>query len=259
MKPNNNNENDGTSILNAFERRKLVIESVLLTFKKVFSNRRSCKGKHYLLWIDTDQITLIGLTEKDSQSGIELQDELMDQLEKKGFECYIEIRQGVPNGDPTLCVNVDNLDIDMYLSEAVTIINGPDLGKITKARITLNPQSPGSLKQPSYEIDAANAPYYIGRTNESNDTQSRMNDIEIIDDTRRVSRTHAHIGFSSRHGFYLQTDKGSNGTPNSTRRISRKPNYSEIDLNSLDAKASLNDGDIIVLNKFVKLLFSQID
>lgn len=259
---NNNGNGQPASSRDAFERRKLVIESVLETFKRVFPSKKLCRGKCYHLWIDTDDITLTGLAGGEPQSGIVLKDELDDRLEKNGYDCKIEIRQGRPTkGNPTPCVSVGPLDIEMYLSEPERIIDDPhiDVEKVTRARITLAPNSPGGLKEPEgYVIESAHAPYNIGRVIEPGDNLNRVNHIEVIDDTRRVSRTHAHIGYSQKYGFYIQCEYKQSGV-NLTNRIRPCDAVPEIPLKSSNDMLRLQDDDIIELSGLVRLLFKIID
>lgn len=256
MKHNKDNDkgNTPTPPTDAYERRKLVVKSVLRTFETLYLDQESCYGKEYLLWIDTNDLIFGGLVQ-ESNNGT-LQEELVETLYKNGYDCSIEIRFGVSAGNPTPCAQVEGLDIEMYLEEKKPIIiddKGTDVP--TKARITLALGSRGGLKKSEgYVIEAAHAPYNIGRVIELGDNMARTNHIEIVDETFRVSRTHSHIGFDPNMGFYIQRDSNPKGT-NRTKRIR---NGVKSELRSINSIMTLQDGDCIELSGQVTLLFKSI-
>ena len=266
--PNNPEEetkDKSSSTPDSFERRNAVIESIKETFKGF--NRNNCKGKPYRLWIEADAITFGDLTSKDSD-GLTLEQELSVCLSKIGYEIgSLKVRNGSkPEGNPTTCKTTKNLVVEMWLEEEKIIDGGKEdkikdknCKDIHKARITLAPGSPGSLKKPEgYVIESAHAPYNIGRVIEPGDNLSRTNHIEVIDETFRVSRTHAHIGYSPQYGFYIQCEYKPSGI-NEAKRIRPNDAVPETPLKSPNDMLKLQDGDLIELSGLVRLLFQRID
>ena len=238
----------------SFERREAIVTSVLGTFKKL--DNISCEGKDFILWIDVNDTIFNDLL--SMSNGITLEHELTDRLIKKGYDIRkLEFREGKPNGNPTPCIKDNRINFTMYLEKVVPTSTATNHSVILKARITLAQGSPGALKQPEgYEIDSEHAPYNIGRVIELGDTTNRINHIEIVDDTFTVSRTQAHIGFSTVFGFYVQREKG--GLIR-TKVIRKNDSTSEHKLASELVMFPLFDGDVIELNDYVRLLFQIIN
>lgn len=251
--------------IDSVERKEAVIKSVVNTFLEKLNKLEDSgidieyfKGKHYILWIETNEEStkevFNDLTKKKIK-GVTLEQVIMDGLYQQGIMIdSIEIRHGTPEGNHE---RKEVADVVMFIEEkALVTAPTPTQDTVFKARITLAPGSPGGLVKPKgYRIDSKHVPYNIGRVIEPDDPINRVNDIEIVDDTYTVSRTQAHIGFSNESGFYIEREKGDNRT-----KVFSRDNL------TLGHKLAIENipfpligGEIIELNGYVRLLFQIID
>ena len=95
------------------------------------------------------------------------------------------------------------------------------------------------------------------------DNSHRENQIAVDDNTsstefdknKFVSRAHAHISYDSEHGFLLYVEHG--GTRAAQKRTHIHRGGDKIELNNILIPEPLQDGDYIVLSKYVHLLFKK--
>lgn len=244
--------------IDSVERREAVIKSVVNTFLEKLKKLEDSgvdieyfKGKHYILWIETKvestQEVFNDLIKK--KKGVTLEQEIMDGLYQQGIMIdSLEIRHGAPEGNPE---RKEVADVVIYIVESSVTAPTPTQDNVFKARITLASGSPGGLvKTKGYLIDSKHTPYNIGRVVKPG-SSNRINHIEIIDETSRVSRTHAHIDFDDKDGFFIQKDENQEGT-NLTVVIRKGDDDFELRGSGI---RYLKDGDIIVLRNTVRLVF----
>lgn len=237
----------------SFDRRRAVVTSVVELFKDIRIDRKSFKGKKYILWIkandETKEEVFVDLTMKNA-NGLTLEEEIIDNLFKKGFEIgSLGFRHGSPENNLDRLKKKEIADIILYLEETSIMVSSQVSNIVIKARLTLALGSPGALKQQEgYLIDSTNVPYNIGRVIEPGDTTNRVNHIEIIDENRIYSsRSLAHIGFSEAiGGFFIQREKPTETNP---VEIIRKNEIKK--LNNESAVVALKDGDIIKLRHII--------
>ena len=254
----------------SFERRQAVVDSIVEVFEAFNDSgvdRKYFKGRHYILYIETTgeakEEVFLDLTSKNA-NGLTLKEEIMDRLSVKGFDVSsIELRHGAPEGDQDQVKRKEVEDVVLFLEETTINTSFTTVqSKVTKARITLAPGSQGALKRPKgYVIDSEHVPYNIGRVIEPGDTSNRINHIEIIDETRRVSRIQAHIDFVEPLGFVIQLDpndswkKHKKTKTNRTKRIRKGV---AMGLDTLTSQLGLQDGDLIELSHQVTLVFNEL-
>lgn len=242
-------------------RRKNVIKEVIEAFTRKGVDPKTYEGRHYILWIEAEDAVFNDLT-ASNRKDLTLRVELLSKLEDEHGIVLgdIETKKGNPEGEFEKFMEMKVEDVALCIeTKPIMPSSTPSKENVTKARITLAPSSPGALKQPEgYVIDSEHAPYNIGRVIEPGDPINRVNDIEIVDDSTPpyVSRTHAHIGFSTTLGFYIQREKVTN--TNKTKVISKNSSkihdlYTDIDM------GRLSNDDTIVLSNYVRLLFQLID
>lgn len=257
----------------SFERRKAVVNSIVEVFKGFGVDRSYFKGRRYILYIETKRdakaVVFQDLTSKNTK-GLTLNQEIMDSLSVKGFEITsIELRHGTPDGNQDQVKKKKEVeDVVLFLEETTIHTSSPNTSsptvpsKVMKARITLAPGSPGALKQPEgYEIDSEHVPYNIGRAIEPGDNSNRINHIEIIDETRRVSRIQAHIDFVEPLGFAIQLDPNDSWKKHKkikTNRTKRIRKGEAMGLDTLTSELGLQDGDYIELSHQVTLVFNEL-
>lgn len=127
-------------------------------------------------------------------------------------------------------------------------------GALVKKSYTLNPEV-----RKKYNIGIGALPDMQGK-------RVRENHIAIDDNTdspqyennKYVSRTHAHIGFSEKYGFYLQVDIGGSRAHLGSRTQVFRGENTPIEVENIDLPVPLQNGDFIVLGKQVMLHFEEI-
>lgn len=252
--------------IDSFERRDAVVDSIVEFFKDIAIDRKNFKGKRYVLYIepkgDAKEEVFSDLT-SISTNGLTLDEEIMDSLFRKGIEILsIELKRGIPEGNLEQFKKKEVKDVVLFIKETFYAPSQAIPSKVMKARITLAPGSPGALKQPEgYEIDSEHVPYNIGRVIEPGDISNRINHIEIVDETRRVSRIQAHIDYIEPLGFAIQLDPNDSWKKHKkikTNRTKRIRKGVAMGLDSLTSELGLQDGDYIELSHQVTLVFNEL-
>ena len=248
--------------LNALEIREKIKKGSLDSLDFLYLNSPdSCASKHLVIWIDADSTTFKSLL------GIEQELSLFWETERGYVFNRVEPKQGNPEkegimvdtGIESLCVYIQEFAIDTV---PITHIN-------RKATISLLGRN-GSLLKDIYvlssdELQRQHRRYYnIGR-GEYPDVDGggyRQNHIAIDDVNNQeknqyVSRSHARIGFSEIIGFFLQVEWGGSRLAGNRTRVFRGDK--KIEVENVEVKVPLQDGDIIELGKSVSLQFKEIE
>lgn len=108
-----------------------------------------------------------------------------------------------------------------------------------------------------YNIGAGRFPLVRSGFRENHIAIDDNPDSPMIELNKYVSRTHAHIGFSERYGFYLQVEIDGTRIMGKRTRIFRGKDVIECD--NPNVKNFLKDSDIIELGKAVKLQYFELD
>ena len=246
------------SIPDAIDTRLKIKKSTLALLDSLYlSNTEGCKSKRLIVWFDTDNTTF------NAYSGFE--QDLMDywSVERGYVFDKVELKQGKPKNDGRK-VDIVTDALIIYLQEQTNIIKE---SVVKKARITISGNR-GSLLQEYYELSSEvlekehRKYYYIGLGEfPKMDSGYRQNHIAIddvnnLETNKFVSRAHARIGFSENIGFYLQVEFGGSRLAGKRTRIFR--DEEKIEVENIEAKEPLHNGDLIELGKAVLLKFEEI-
>ena len=217
-------------------------------------------GKTLVLWVDADQLTF------DSYSTEAFRTQILGALANEcGFDFEkIDCKNGIPTKDikatPIGKSGKVFLQIVAKQEEAPKAV-------CCKAKISIFGDK-GSLLQEQYLLSSEDIKdkkvYNIGAGQFPKECGYRENHIAIDDDpaspqverNKYVSRTHAHIGFSDKFGFYLQVELEGSRLRGKRTRIIRGQNF--IECENPQAIEPLQTGDLIELGKAVVLRYEQI-
>ena len=219
-----------------------------------------CKSKRIVVWFDTDNTTF------NAYSGFEQDLKEYWSVESGYIFENVILKLGRPERDGRkIDVNIEALDI--YLQEKIdTTFDGPI---VKKASISIFGNKGSLLNSAIYELsneilEKEHRKFYnIGR-GEFPDMDGggyRQNHI-VIDDknnleiNKYVSRAHARIGYSDNIGFYLQVEYGGSRLSGNRTRIFRGEGKA-IEVENIDVKEPLLNGDLIELGKAVVLQFVE--
>ena len=244
---------------NSVETRGKIKKSTLTLLNSLYlANPEICKTKHLIVWFDTDTITF------NSYSDFRQELENYWAVESGYVFEKVELKQGKPQ-DEKDARKVDSgvETITLYLQE-----EGLDRSIVKKACIAVF-GGKGSLLQEQYELSSETLEkehrkyYNIGR-GEYPDMEGgsyRQNHIAVddksnVETNRFVSRAHARIGYSDSIGFFLQVEYGGSRLSGNRTRIFRGED--KIEVENVDVKEPLQDGDLIELGKAVVLKFNEI-
>ena len=246
---------------NSVEIRSQIKKSSLSLLNSLYcANPEECPNKSLLLWLDTDTLTF------NSFSGFDQELENYWDVES-GYEFNkVELRQGKPeNEKDARTIEVGIGSIAIYLQEQK---RGFENNVVKRARISIF-GGKGSLLQEHYELSSEmlekeHRKYYnIGRGEypKMEGGSYRQNHIAIDDENnletnKYVSRAHARIGYAEIIGFYLQVEFGGSRLSGNRTRIIRGEN--KIEVENVEVKEPLHDGDLIELGKAVVLQFIEI-
>lgn len=252
---------DKKSDTNSVEIRKKIKKCTLSTLHSLYmTNSENCKSKQLIVWIDTDKTTF----KSYSDFGLELADYWA--VESGYVFEKVELKCGKPeNEQDAKKVEVDIDAFSVYIQEVEA---NPESENIVKKACISIFGNKGSLLQEQYELSSEvlekeHRKYYnIGR-GEFPDMEGgsyRQNHIAIDDKNnlevnRYVSRSHARIGYSENIGFYLQVEMGGSRLSGNRTRIFRGED--KIEVENVEVKEPLHDGDLIELGKAVVLKFVE--
>ena len=225
------------------------------------ANPEICKTKHLIVWLDTDTITF------NSYADFSQELENYWAIESGYTFEKVELMRGKPeNEQAARKVDADIDSISLYLQEEEK--NPFKENVVKKACISIFGRK-GSLLEENYELSSdilvrEHRKYYnIGR-GEYPDIEGgsyRQNHIAIddknnLENNKYVSRAHARIGYAENVGFYLQVELGGSRLSGNRTRIFRGED--KIEVENVEAKEPLQDGDLIELGKSVVLIFKEI-
>ncbi len=253
----NNNNKDSEKI------RQSIKDALLTNLNELYlTNVEATKNKELIIWMDTDSFTFYSFDGFNK--------ELLDyiSIERGYLFSEIELKIGKPDNDNEcrqLKYNSEFNEITLYIQEKKkSFLN---VNKARKASVSIA-YGKGDLEKNIYMLSSDELKkehkkqYNIGRQEfpTMENGNYRHNNI-VIDDTKNrdinghVSRAHAHIGYSETIGFYLQVEfDGSRLSGNRTRIIR---NDEKIEVENINAKEPLIDGDLIELGKTVLLKFKE--
>lgn len=249
-------------LANSVEIRVKIKKTTLALLDSLYlANSESCKTKHLIVWLDTDRITFNSY----SDFGKELENYWL--VESGYLFDRIELKQGKPENEQDarkVDVNIDSVSV--YIQEQE--INPVNEHFVKRASISIFGNK-GSMLKEEYELSSEvlekeRRKYYnIGRGEYPGieGGSYRQNHI-VIDDknhletNKYVSRAHARIGYSENVGFYLQVEMGGSRLSGNRTRIFRGED--KIEVENIEVKEPLRDGDLIELGKAVVLKYNEI-
>lgn len=246
---------------NSVETRGKIKQSTLTLLNSLYlTNPEICKTKHLIVWIDTDTITF--------NSYADFAQELENYWAVESGYTFekVELKHGKPENEK-VARKIDAVigSIAIYLQEQEV---GLEKSVVKKANISVF-GGKGSLLQKQYELSSETLEkerrkyYNIGR-GEFPDVEGgsyRQNHIAIDDKNnleynKFVSRAHARIGYAENVGFYLQVEMGGSRLSGNRTRIFRGED--KIEVENIEVKEPLRDGDLIELGKAVVLKYNEI-
>ena len=246
---------------NSVEIRGKIKNSTLKLLNSLYlSNPEICKTKHLIVWLDTDTITF------NSYADFSLELENYWAVESGYTFEKVEIKHGKPENEKVARkIDAGIGSISIYLQEQEV---GLEKSVVKRANISVF-GGKGSLLQEQYELSSETLEkerrkyYNIGR-GEYPDIEGgsyRQNHIAIDDNNnleinKYVSRAHARIGYAENIGFYLQVEYGGSRLSGNRTRIFRGED--KIEVENVEAKEPLQDGDLIELGKSVVLKFNEV-
>lgn len=226
-----------------------------------FDNPECCRSKNIIIWIDTDKTTF------NSYSKFIMELENYWMVESGYIFDNVELKRGKPENEQDarkVEVNIDSISV--YIQEQE--INQINEHIVKRACISVFGDK-GSLLQEQYELSSemlekeCRKYYNIGRGEcpRMDGGSYRQNHIAIDDNNnletnRFVSRAHARIGFSENIGFYLQVEYGGSRLSGNRTRIIRGED--KIEVENVEVKVPLQNGDLIELGKAVVLIYKEI-
>lgn len=242
---------------NSIDKKGDLLNAVISTLKSNYAGTKISLKEHSLsLWIDDNLFYTSLMVDK-------FQDVLITTIiDELGIEFgSIEINSGtISDSGITKIMDCCYLDIQPIMS----------VQTISKAMVS-QVQGNGSLINECISIDSNEIQglpgqrYNIGSGKHPimSDNSHRENQIAIDDDSSHaefdknkfVSRAHAHISYDSKHGFLLYAEPG--GTRVAQKRTHIHRGGDKIELNNILIPEPLQDGDYIVLSKYVHLLFKK--
>lgn len=258
---NGGGQQEYKSLPDAIDSRLKIKKSTLTFLDSLYlMDSEKCKSKRIVVWFDTD------LTTFNAYSGFEQDLKEFWSVESGYVFDEVILKLGRPEHDGRkIDVNIEALDI--YLQEKIdTTYDGPI---VKKATISIFGNKGSLLNSAIYELSSEILEkehrkfYNIGR-GEFPDMDGggyRQNHI-VIDDknnleiNKYVSRAHARIGYSDNIGFYLQVEYGGSRLSGNRTRIFRGEGKA-IEIENIDVKEPLLNGDLIELGKAVVLQFVE--
>lgn len=225
-----------------------------------FDNQECCRTKNIIIWIDTDKTTF------NSFSNFIMELENYWMVESGYIFGNVELKRGKPDNEQDarkVELNIDSISV--YIQEQE--INQVKEHIVKRACISVFGNK-GSMLHEKYELSSevlekeCRKYYNIGR-GEYPDIESdsyRQNHIAIddknnLETNRYVSRAHARIGYAENIGFYLQVEMGGSRLSGNRTRIFRGED--KIEVENVEVKEPLHDGDLIELGKAVVLQFVE--
>ena len=260
----NGTNSDGESVpqsdnksSNSIDKKGDLLNAVISTLKSNYAGTKiSLKEYSLSLWIDDNLFYNSLMLDK-------FQDVLITTIiDELGIEFgSIEINSGtISDSSITKIMDCCYMDIQPIMSvktiSKALISQVPGNGSIIEECVNIDSQEIQGLPGHRYNIGCGKHPIL-------SDNSPRENQIAIDDDSSHVefdknkfvSRAHAHISYDSEYGFLLYVEHG--GTRAAQKRTHIYRGGDKIELNNILIPEPLQDGDYIVLSKYVHLLFKK--
>lgn len=237
---------------NSIDIQDKVIDAVLKNVKKNFKGQKfNFEEKNLTLWTEDSMVNLLL---DNSKFKNELAKKLYDEQGVKFSSVRVRNYSTVQRPGALEILTGICMTIDEEVSEDT----------VMRARVEVVPGSGSTVEQ--YYILEPGKTYNIGvgRIASLDNGSVRRNDIAIDDNVespqydknKYVSRNHAHISYSEKHGFMLYVDEG--GLRRSGKRTSvARGEGDSVNIEDTLIPLPLKDGDVIVLSKAVRLLFTK--
>lgn len=261
----NGSHTDGESIPqsnnksgNSIDKKGDLLNAVISTLKSNYAGTKiSLKEYSLFLWIDDNLFYNSLMLDK-------FQDVLITTIiDELGIEFgSVEINSGpISDSSTTKIMDCCYLCVQPIMSvQAISkaiISQVPGNGSLIEECISLDSNEILGLPGQRYNIGSGKHPIM-------SDNSHRENQIAIDDDSSHtefdknkfVSRAHAHISYDREHGFLLYVEHG--GTRAAQKRTHIHRGGDKIELNNILIPEPLQDGDYIVLSKYVHLLFKKL-
>lgn len=250
-------KNDVLEASNSIDKKGALLDSIIMLLRSNYSGSKiNMRVKSLSLYIEDNLFYDLLISENfKEQLIVAINNEL-------GFEFgLIEIKQEnktdknltmVTNG---CYIQVKQCESAKSISEA-KIYSVPGNGSLIDEYISLSSEDIKSLPNLRYNIGA-------GRTPKLSDGSIRRNQIAIddnpetleFDKNKYVSRAHAYITYSETNGFLLNVEYSGTRLANKRTHIVR--GNEKIEMNDIYVPEQLQDGDYIILSKYVQLLFKK--
>lgn len=261
----NGTHSDGDSIpkndnkySNSIDKKGDLLNAVISTLKSDYAGTRiSLKEYSLSLWIDDNLFYNSLMLDK-------FQDVLITTIiDELGIEFgSIEIGLGAISGSGiTKIMDCCYLRVQQIMSVQVIskaiISQVPGNGSLIEGCVNIDSQKIQELPGNRYNIGSGKHP--IMSDNSYRENQIAVDDNSSsaeFDKNKFVSRAHAHISYDSKHGFLLYVEHG--GTRATQKRTHIQRGGERIELNNILIPEPLQDGDYIVLSKYVHLLFKKV-
>ena len=246
---------------NSVETRGKIKKSTLTLLNSLYlANPEICNTKHLIVWLDTDTITF--------NSYADFSQELENYWAVESGYSFkkVELKHGKPEKEKVARkIDAGIGSIAIYLQEQEV---SHEKSVVKRATISVF-GGKGSLLQEQYELSSETLKkehrkfYCIGRGafpdiegGSYRQNHIAIDDVNNLESNKYVSRTHARIGYSGNIGFYLQVEYGGSRLSGNRTRIFR--GEEKIEVENIEVKEPLYDGDLIELGKAVVLKFNEL-
>lgn len=147
--------------------------------------------------------------------------------------------------------------MSVQASSKAIISQVPGNGSLIGECVNIDSQEIQKLPGNRYNIGSGKHPIMSDNSFRENQIAIDDNSSSIeFDKNKFVSRAHAHISYDSKHGFLLYVEHG--GTRTAQKRTHIRRGCEKIELNNILIPEPLQDGDYIILSKYVHLLFKKV-
>lgn len=248
----------GMAASNSIDKKGDLLNAVKTTLEANYKGSSiSFADKELTLWVN-DGLFYNSLVSQNFKE--ELMTTVFNEL---GFDfAAVKLANGtIPDDNATTQIMKDCYLYIYSSTEKVTsskavIYQTDGFGSIIGGEVAISSGEIQKLPQKRYNIG-------IGRQPEMSDGGHRVNHIAVDDNpasedfmkNRYVSRAHAHISYSEESGFLLYAEHG--GTRVAHKRTHIYRGEEKIELDNILVPVILEDGDYIVLSKYVHLLFKN--
>lgn len=243
---------------NSIDKKGDLLNEVISTLKSNYAGTKiSLKEYTLSLWIDDNLFYNSLMLDK-------FQDVLITTIiDELGIEFgSIEIGSGaISNSSATKIMDCCYLCVQPIMSvQAISkaiISQVPGNGSLIEDCVCIDSQKIQELPGNRYNIGSGKHPIMHDNSHRENHIAVDDNSSSAeFDKNKFVSRAHAHISYDSKHGFLLHVEHG--GTRAAQKRTHIHRGGEKIELNNILIPEPLQDGDYIVLSKYVHLLFKKV-